>query len=117
MFVVFNPLDIKDMRLTYAGAEKDIPGLIGEIDAKAIGLIKTRTVERDFQFIDQSDAVVVFYLTDKVSPGVLAEIYYAHRNQKQVFITFKHGRSPFMEDAASTMSDTIEESMEKITKY
>jgi hypothetical protein len=31
-----------------------------------------RTIERDYRFIDQSDVVVVLYMTEKVSPGVLA---------------------------------------------
>jgi nucleoside 2-deoxyribosyltransferase len=74
-------------------------------------IIKARMIERDFQFIDQSDIVVVFYLTDKVSPGVLAEIYYAHRNQKPAFIALPGARSPFLEDVANVIAPSIEESL------
>lgn len=117
MFIVFNPLDITDMRLTYKDAKKDIPELVSEIDPKSIELIKKRTIERDFQFIDQSDAVVVFYLTDKVSPGVLAEIYYAHRNQKPVFLVFPYGKSPFVEDAVTKIADKIEDIMQSLHEF
>lgn len=105
MFVVFNPLAVQDMRIAVG---RDIPASIGDVTSRAKEIIKARTIERDFQFIDQSDAVVVFYLTDKVSPGVLAEIYYAHRNQKPVFIAFPGARSPFLEDVADVIEPSIE---------
>lgn len=117
LFVVFNPLDITDMRLTYKEAKTTMPELVSDIDHKAIELIKKRTIERDFQFIDQSDAVVVFYLTEKVSPGVLAEIYYAHRNQKPVFMVLPHGKSPFVEDAVTKITDSIEEIMQNLHEF
>ncbi len=107
LFVVFNPLDIKDMPLTY----------IKDLTLHEKELIKKRTIERDFQFIDQSDAVVVMYFTDKVSPGVLAEIYYAHRNQKPVFMVFPGGKSPFIEDATTFMADTLEELMVQLREF
>jgi adenylate kinase/nucleoside 2-deoxyribosyltransferase len=105
LFVVFNPLAVQDMRLA---GESDLPDYIGEVTAKAKDIIKARTIERDFQFIDQADAVVVFYLTDKVSPGVLAEIYYAHRNQKPVFVVSAGARSPFLEDVAQVLEPTVD---------
>jgi adenylate kinase len=112
-FVVFNPLAIKDMSLTYDAVLKDIPKLVGQMTPAAKDTIKTRTIERDFQFIDQSDAVVVLYMTDKVSPGVLAEIYYAHRNQKPVFMAFPGSASPFIEDA----TDVIEKDINALMKH
>lgn len=117
MFVVFNPLTISDMSLTYQEVEKELPQLIGQLTPKAKEIIKTRTVERDFQFIDQADAVVVFYLTEKVSPGVLAEIYYAHRNQKPVFMVYPGARSPFMEDAATYIENDMDALMDRLKDF
>lgn len=108
MFVVFNPLAIRDMDLVTG---KELPATIQELTASAKAFIKSRTVARDYQFIDQSDAVVVYYMTEKVSPGVLAEIYYAHRNMKEVFVCFPYTRSPFLEGAATEISNTPEEQL------
>lgn len=118
LFVVFDPLSVKDMSL----AEKKLDIIIGEniengISLKAKEIIKKRTIERDFQFIDQSDAVVVLYLTDKLSPGVLAEIYYAHRNQKPVFMVFPGKKSPFIEDATTFIEETFEELIPKLKEF
>lgn len=109
LFVVFNPLVIEDMSLV---AGRDLPATVDAVTPDAKALIKSRTVERDFQFIDQCDAVVVYYMTDKVSPGVLAEIYYAHRHQKPVFVCFPHSVSPFLEGAVTEISNTPEAQME-----
>jgi adenylate kinase len=117
LFIVFNPLTIKDMALTYVGTTDPIPEYVEQLTDKAIEIIKTRTIERDFQFIDQSDAVVVIYPTEKVSPGVLAEIYYAHRNQKPVFMFFPGKKSPFIEDATTQIDTSLEALMERLTKF
>ena len=117
LFVVFNPLSIKDMSLTYPDAGKEmpaLPGLIEQLTQDEKDLIKKRTIERDFQFIDQSDAVVVIYMTNKLSAGVLAEIYYAHRNQTPVFMAFSGKRSPFIEDATDIIAKDIEQLMKRL---
>jgi nucleoside 2-deoxyribosyltransferase/adenylate kinase len=116
-FVVFNPLTIKDMTLTYQQAQKELPELTEQLTQEAMEIIKTRTVERDFQFIDQSDAIVVFYMTDKVSSGVLSEINYAHRNQKPVFMVYPATRSPFIEDTATYIGDKIEPLMARLDEF
>jgi len=107
-FVVFNPWWVEDMLLAAKKGLEDLPELMNQLTPEALDIIKRRTVERDFQFIDQADAVVVFYLTDKVSPGVLAEIYYAHRMQKPVFMVFPTSRSPFLEDAVTFFETDID---------
>lgn len=118
MFVVFDPLAIEDMKLTYEGTTEDLPELATEnITTRAKDLIKARTIERDFQFIDQADAVVVFYMTDKLSPGVMAEINYAHRNQKPIFLAFPHSKSPFMEDVAHVIKPSIDELMPALKEF
>jgi len=114
LFVVFNPLAIEDMPLVEG---KELPDKVDQVTPDAQALIKSRTVERDFQFIDQSDAVVVYYMTDKVSPGVLAEIYYAHRNMKPVYLCFPHAVSPFLEGAATCISKNPEEQLELLRKF
>lgn len=120
LFVVFNPLSIKDMSLTYG--EKtiqllDSPDSVAKVTEKTKEIIKSRTVERDFRFIDQSDATVVIYPTDKVSPGVLAEIIYSHNNQKPVFIYFSGSRSPFLEHYATYMTSDFSELLVKLQKF
>lgn len=114
LFVVFNPLAIEDMPLV-EGIE--LPETLDLVTPDAQSLIKSRTVERDFQFIDQSDAVVVYYMTDKVSAGVLAEIYYAHRNMKPVYLCFPHAISPFLESATTCISKNPEEHLVLLRKF
>lgn len=109
MFVVFNPLTITDMPLTAETVDK--------ITIRDKEIIKARTVERDYQFIDQSNGVVVLYLTDKVSPGVLAEINYAHRNQTPVFITFPGKKSPFLTEMANELYQNIENLMQSLEVF
>ncbi|MBI5856834.1 MAG: AAA family ATPase [Sphingobacteriales bacterium] len=115
-FIVFNPLSIEDMKLTYPQKNDEswkYPELLDKINSDVIEIIKTRTIHRDYQFIDQSDGVVVFYITDKLSPGVMGEMYYAHRNQKPVFVVFKGSRSPFLSD----ISYIIENNPEDLFKH
>lgn len=74
-------------------------------------LIKARTIERDFRFVEQCDAVIAIYLTEKVSPGVLAEVTRAHRLQKPVFMVYPFGKSPFLEDVVTHFADDLESMM------
>ena len=108
-FVVFNPLSIKDMSLTYDANSTTLSGSIAEISDTAKKIIKSRTVERDYRFIDQSDATVVIYPTDKLSPGVLSEINYSFNNQKPVFIYFDGPRSPFIEANATYLTNDLQD--------
>jgi nucleoside 2-deoxyribosyltransferase len=117
LFVVFNPLAIKDMSLASEQAPEGLPTSISAITSKAKDIIKARTIERDFQFIDQADAVVVFYLTDRLSPGVLSEILYAHRNQKPVFMAFTGARSPFLEDVATVIESDVDMLMKRLRDW
>jgi hypothetical protein len=98
LFVVFNPMSVEDMPLLSPKESKKIPG-IEQLTHASKQLIRSRTIERDYQLIDQSDFVVVLYLTKELSPGVLAEIYYATRNQKPVYMAYKGSMSPFIVDA------------------
>ena len=118
-FIVFDPLDIKDMELIHdaeaepsekpEAATSDKIDTISNIDASFNEQVKTRTISRDFQFIHQSDFVVVLYPTDKLSPGVLSEMNYASRYNKPVYALYSHARSPFFENLCERIFDTFEE--------
>lgn len=118
-FIVFDPLDIKDMELIH-DAETDMSekldaessdGIttISSLDAGFSEQVKTRTISRDFQFIHQSDFVVVLYPTDKLSPGVLSEMNYASRYNKPVYAVYSHARSPFFENLCERIFDSVEQ--------
>jgi adenylate kinase len=107
-FIVFDPLLIRDMDLVYQG-KVDLPDSIEKVSEKAASQLKVRIIERDFQFIDQSDFVVVLYFTDKVSVGVLSEIIYADRHNKPVFMVFPFSISPFLQDVTTIVFKTEEE--------
>jgi nucleoside 2-deoxyribosyltransferase/adenylate kinase len=117
LFVVFNPLAVKDMSLAAAETLEGLPTSVAGITPKAKEIIKARTIERDFQFIDQADAVVVFYMTDRLSPGVLSEILYAHRNQKPVFMAFAGARSPFIEDVTTVIEGDVDRLMKHLAEW
>ncbi len=118
-FIVFDPLYIKDMELIRAAesspsekrkiANGDGITTISSIDDNLSEQIKTRTISRDYQFIHQSDFVVVLYPTDKLSPGVLSEMNYASRYNKPVYAVYSHTRSPFFENLCEHIFDNIEE--------
>jgi len=117
LFVVFDPLTIKDIGDMDRQLNGKLPAYLKEFDSKAKQIIKARTIERDFQFIDQSDAVVVLYMTEKLSPGVLSEIAYAHRTAKPVFMVFPFKASPFIEDITTVIYKTPEELMDKLRAF
>ncbi len=114
-FIVFDPLAIKDMELvtfSQEGPEDDtvhVPATMSELDDDVIEQIKTRTVSRDYQFVHQSDFVVVLYPTDKLSPGVLSEMNYASRHNKPVYAVYTGVRSIFFEKLCERIFDTFEE--------
>ena len=113
-FIVFDPLSIKDMALVTRskvdGADTlNLPPTMSEMGDDVIEQIKTRTISRDYQFIHQSDFVVVIYPTDKLSPGVLSEMNYASRHNKPVYALYNETRSIFFENLCEKIFDTFEE--------
>lgn len=113
-FIVFDPLYIKDMTLARSleGIDSGIE-TVDRIDRSAIERIKTRTVTRDYQFIRQSDFIVVVYPTDRLSPGVLSEMNFAHRHNKKVYAVYRHAKSPFFE----LLCDRIFGSLEDLEEF
>lgn len=96
------------MELTYK-KKLDLPDKVLDLSSDSMEMIKSRTIERDFQFIDQSTFVVVIYLTDKVSPGVLSEIIYASNHNKPVFMVFPYSKSPFLENYATKIFNDLDD--------
>lgn len=109
-FVVFNPLAIQDLgRIEKFQNDAEY--------SKIADLINARTVQRDFRFINQSHAVVVYYNTEKNSPGVFAEIYYAYRTGKPVFVFYPQKISPFLKEAVTSIDNDLDVFMKKIKEY
>ena len=108
-FIVFDPLDIKDMEFLTTLEKSDSGTKIGDIDKGMIERIKTRTISRDYQFIRQSDFIVVIYPTDKLSPGVLSEMNFASRYNKPVYAVYTHTRSIFFENLCERIFDSPED--------
>ncbi|UNQ72643.1 hypothetical protein [Infirmifilum sp. NZ] len=110
--VVFDPISIEDSVLidwAYEAVAKgketvevEVDGRVGEIKVKeildAVGDIKDQIVVRDYQLINQSDMIIVFYPTKVLSPGVLSEIKYGYTHNKNVYAIFPFEESsPFFE--------------------
>lgn len=57
--------------------------------------IYDQIVARDYQLIDQSDLLIVYYYLQVMSPGVLSEMAYGFSNNKDVFVVFRGPESPF----------------------
>ena len=116
-FIVFDPLTIKDMELITRAKGADADTLrVSEMSREVIEQIQTRTISRDYQFVHQSDFVVVIYPTDKLSPGVLSEMNYASRHNKPVYAVYSGTRSIFFENLCDRIFDTFEELADFLTK-
>lgn len=115
-FIVFDPLYIKDMELVRSIEVSDTDAKISDLDQSLIERIKARTVSRDYQFIRQSDFVVVLYPTDKLSPGVLSEMNFASRYNKPVYAVYTYARSPFFENLCEQIFDSIDELRDFLSK-
>lgn len=103
LFYVFNPLDIKDK----THVSQKLQDIQDFLDKENVALVDARTVERDYRFISQSDAVAVIYPTDLISPGVAAEMNYAHDHQIPVFMFYQGAISPFLQEKARVF-DTMD---------
>jgi len=94
---VFDPYACKDYDETYRREEmKVLKRQVGET-----------TVDRDFRFIDQADAVVVYYPRKVSSQGVDAEMRHAVETGKPIFLYCPEelGGSPFAPPASHTSND------------
>lgn len=80
--------DIRDFLVVFdPWASRDYDETFNRDEMEALRTeIGEATVERDYRFIDQADAVVVYYPQRVESKGVDAEMNYAYRNQKEIFV-------------------------------
>ncbi len=82
--VVFDPYASKDFDETYKRPEmKALKREVGDI-----------TEERDYRFIDQAEAVVVYFPVKVPSTGVDAEMNHARRTGKPIFMYSPEDRGP-----------------------
>jgi adenylate kinase len=95
-FVVFNPLSVEDIGEAAGVYDIDVPLPEDQFEA-ARPYIDSQIIGRDFQLIDQSDMVVVYYPTEKLSPGVLSEMMHARDRRIPVYLCgFPGAISPFL---------------------
>lgn len=109
-FVVFNPLAVEDIGEAAGRFQTSAP--LEQIEA-ARPYIDSQIIGRDFQLIDQSDLVVVYYPTDKLSPGVLSEMMHARDRRIPVYLcSFPGAISPFLgilyQEAYETPAELIQ---------
>jgi adenylate kinase len=103
--VVFDPLSIKELERARRLHEKGDP----EIDAQIMRILEDQTVARDYQFIEQSDMVIVYYPVKEPSPGVLSELIYGFTHDKEVYMVFPYEISPFLQFYCTKIFRTGEE--------
>jgi adenylate kinase len=83
-----------DGKVTYSKRGVDVSFDVKEAEEVADD-VNDQIVARDYQLIDQSDMIVVYYFLPVMSPGVLSEMTYGFTNKKNVYAIFKGPESPF----------------------
>ncbi len=107
--IIFDPLYISDL-LDIENLKKKKGTLpIETVTEEAEKMTKERVVARDFQFIDQSDYVIVYYPTKLLSAGVMSEIVHAYAHNKEVYAIYPFEISPFLEYYCTKIFKSIEE--------
>ena len=107
--IIFDPLYISDL-LDIENLKKKKGTLpIETVTEEAEKMTKERVVARDFQFIDQSDYVIVYYPTKLLSAGVMSEIVHAYAHNKEVYAIYPFELSPFLEYYCTKIFKSIEE--------
>ena len=95
-FIVFNPMAVNDTPVSLDSLGVPL-SVTPEAIAAATPYLDSQTISRDFQLIDQADMVVVYYPTDKISPGVLSEMQHARDVRLPVYLcAFPGAISPFL---------------------
>jgi adenylate kinase len=90
---VFNPLAMTELER----ARDLVHSQDAEMTPDLVRLLEDQTVARDYQFIDQSDFVIVYYPVKEPSPGVLSELIYGFSHDKEVYMVFPYEISPFLQ--------------------
>ena len=109
---VFNPLAMNELEFARRlGEEQD-----EEMTAEIMKVLDDQTVARDYQFIDQSDMVIVYYPVKEPSPGVLSELIYGFSHDKEVYMVFPYEISPFLQFYCTEIFPTGEELIDHLQK-
>ncbi len=102
---VFNPLAMTELeRARRLNQSND-----SEITVDIMKMLEDQTVARDYQFIDQSDMVIVYYPVREPSPGVLSELIHGFSHDKEVYMIFPYEISPFLQFYCTKIFQTGEE--------
>ena len=124
--IVFDPIMIEEADLIEKAKQAESEGFnyvefefegetfripISEVK-EAIDDILDQIVARDYKLIDQSDAIIVYYPVETVSPGVLNEINYGFTHNKDVYAIFPHRVSPFLKYYTTGIFKSPEEVIE-----
>ena len=102
---VFNPLAMSELERARRLLEGNDKGAALEI----MSILDDQTVARDYQSIDQSDMVIVYYPVKEPSPGVLSELIYGYSHDKEVYMVFPYEISPFLQYYCTEIFQTGEE--------
>jgi len=114
-YIIFDPLTIRDHSLIEAArkaarvkGKRTFTHAIHYRDGKCVFKLPIREIEeatealddqvvdRDFKLIDQSELVIVYYPIEKLSAGVICEMFYGHQiAAKHVYAWHPHTPSPF----------------------
>jgi adenylate kinase len=109
---VFNPLAMTELerarKLREDGDE--------EITPEIMRILDDQTVARDYQFIDQSDMVIVYYPVREPSPGVLSELIHGFSHNKEVYMVFPYDISPFLQFYCTEIFKTGAELIDHLAK-
>jgi adenylate kinase len=107
--IIFDPLYISDLLDIENLKKKKATLPIETVTEEAEKMTKERVVARDFQFIDQSDYVIVYYPTKLLSAGVMSEIVHAYAHNKEVYAIYPFEISPFLEYYCTKIFKSIDE--------
>ena len=102
---VFNPLAMTELERARRLLEGNDKGTALEI----MSILDDQTVARDYQSIDQSDMVIVYYPVKEPSPGVLSELIHGYSHDKEVYMVFPYEISPFLQYYCTKIFQTGEE--------
>ncbi len=109
---VFNPLAMTELER----ARELVHGKDEEMTPELLRILEDQTVARDYQFIDQSDVVVVYYPVKQPSPGVLSELIYGFSHDKEVYMVFPYEISPFLQFYCTEIFKTGSELIDHLKK-
>ena len=114
--IVFDPREVEDSDILDAvksRGEITVDGTRIDVDPREVEGVKEdiydQIVSRDYQLIDQSDFVIIYYYVPVMSPGVLSEMTYAFSSAKDVYVVFKGPESPFFRYYSTRIFDDEDE--------